>query len=86
MWLGGAGFYGYPYGYGWYGYAYGHPYGYAYSTVVLLQRPAAVAAAVPQGPVQWQYCRESQAFYPHVSECAAGWEVVTVAPAPVSKP
>ncbi len=49
--------------------------------------PAAPTAYIEQSAPQsssnwWYYCRESQAYYPYVSQCAGAWE--RVAPQPAS--
>jgi hypothetical protein len=34
----------------------------------------------------WYYCRESNAYYPYVGECPAGWQRVAPQPAQFSQP
>ena len=34
----------------------------------------------PQAANTWYYCAESQAYYPYVKQCAAGWQQVTPQP------
>ena len=73
--------YPYPYGYGYaYPYPYGgaYPYGGGYPPVAQALPPG--AQAMPQAAPQWYYCRDSQMFYPHVSECPSGWQAVPAVP------
>lgn len=69
---------------------YGYPYrAYAYPPVVVA--PAAPPVYIEQGTVQaapapsqsqgdWYYCAASQAYYPYVAECPAGWQRVPAQP------
>ena len=76
------GFYPAPY------YAYPAPV-YAYPPLVV--GPASPPVYVEQGPAQaeaapaqaqgdWYYCAASQAYYPYVGECPAGWQRVPAQP------
>jgi hypothetical protein len=38
------------------------------------------APAAPAGPDYWFFCRESNAYYPYVGQCASGWERVPAQP------
>ena len=42
---------------------------------------AQAAAGAPSAPA-WYYCDASQAYYPNVKECAAGWRPVAPQPSP----
>jgi hypothetical protein len=68
-----------------------YPPSYAYyPPTVVVPAPAsppvyieqnAPAAAAPSGPSQaagsyWYYCRDSQAYYPYVQQCASPWQQV----------
>lgn len=51
--------------------------------------PAPPVAAAPAGPPQdyWYFCREANAYYPYVQQCAGGWQqVVPQPPTPGSTP
>jgi hypothetical protein len=37
-------------------------------------------AAVPPASAYWHYCSSSQAYYPYVRECPAGWQQVPASP------
>ncbi len=60
-------------------YAYYPPY-YVAPVVVLQQPPVYVEQFQPPAPAYWYFCAESRAYYPHVRECASGWQ--RVAPQP----
>ncbi len=81
-WIGGPfwwpGFYGYPYPFGWSPWAYDYPYAYGYPGMVVLH--GASAQATPRSTAPWHYCADSQMFYPHVSECPSGWQIVPATP------
>ena len=82
---------GFGYGYGGY---YPSPYYYRpyytypsyYSEPVVIQQPPVYVeqnpppAAAPQSSNYWYFCADSRAYYPHVRECASGWQ--RVAPQP----
>jgi hypothetical protein len=82
--------YGSPYYYNRYPYAYG-AYPYYPQTVVV---PSGPTTYVEQDPVEtapppsapapaassWYYCRESNAYYPYVNQCAGPWERVSPRP------
>jgi hypothetical protein len=53
--------------------------------VYIEQAQAAPAPTAPAAPAAgyWYYCNESQAYYPHVNQCAGPWERVVPQP-PVS--
>lgn len=80
-------YYGYPYAYP-YGYPYAYPsYGYAPAVTGSYPSQAYVEQGVPQAaPAQaqaqgdWYYCAASNAYYPYVSECPAGWQRVPAQP------
>lgn len=77
----------------WYFYptpVYPYPDPYVPSTVVI-QTPAAPTAPVaPPAPVAqpapqvWYYCNESKGYYPYVSSCPSGWQVVPATPPDVT--
>jgi len=83
----------------WYPYAYPYPYPYPYpyayppySPPVVVQSPPPVyvqqeAPAAGSAPAQyWYYCQASQAYYPYVKECPAGWmQVVPQASPPAPR-
>lgn len=89
----GAPIYTSPYWYG--GYYRPYPY-YAYppTTVVVPAAPttyieqAPAVVTVPAAPAQtatlpagyWYYCQASNAYYPYVKECPAGWQQVSPQP------
>ncbi|HTY02883.1 MAG TPA: hypothetical protein VMC81_04055 [Rhodocyclaceae bacterium] len=62
-----------------------YPPSYYYPPVVVEQSPVyvqqqpVVEAAPPTS--YWYFCRASNAYYPYVKECAAGWEKVLAKPA-----
>ena len=69
-----------------------YPYYYPYPAAVSYPYPAAVSAAPPVyiergGDVAaadspyWYYCRDSDAYYPYVKQCAGSWERVPAQPA-----
>jgi hypothetical protein len=43
-----------------------------------------VAAPAPQQ--HWYYCQEPAGYYPHVAQCARGWQPVPVQPAQPAEP
>jgi hypothetical protein len=66
-------------------YWWGPPYyPYYYPPVVvadpLYAPPPAVQVPAPQS--YWYFCRESNTYYPYVSQCPGGWEQVTPQPPP----
>jgi len=71
---------------GYYGGYYSYPYGYpapAYSypsppTAYVDQGVLQAAPSQPQG--DWYYCASSNAYYPYVRECPAGWQRVPSVP------
>jgi hypothetical protein len=80
----------YPYYYPRYYYPpayYPGPYAYYPPTVVAPTAPPVYieqnpAASAPSAPSQasgayWYYCRDSQAYYPYVQQCASPWQQVT---------
>lgn len=44
------------------------------------QGPAHAEAAPAQAQGHWYYCAASQAYYPYVGECPAGWQRVPAQP------
>jgi hypothetical protein len=97
-WRGSVGFYfGGPWGWpGYYGGYYPRPYYYApyyYPAYTAYSRPpvyveqaqveAPPAQAQQLQPGYWYFCRESNAYYPYVQQCAGAWE--RVAPQPPSQ-
>ena len=45
--------------------------------------PVYIEQAMPQvNSNWWYYCREAQAYYPYVAQCAGAWERVAPQPAP----
>ena len=87
--------FGYGYGYGGYypSRYYYPPYYYPYSSyypepVAIQQQPPvyveqgqqSAPSAQPSVPAYWYYCADSRAYYPHVKQCASGWQ--RVAPQP----
>lgn len=58
----------------WYDYA---PYAPLSGPVQYIEQSADSAAGG-----EWLYCASSQAYFPHVSECAVGWERVIPPPPP----
>jgi len=49
---------------------------------VYVEQPA-VSAAVPTLDAGfWYYCKEAQAYYPYVKQCAGAWQKVAPQPAP----
>lgn len=73
--------------YSYYGprYSYYPPYSYYYPAPVVVQQPPVYVEQSPQ-PAQpapadyWYFCAESRAYYPHVRECASGWQRVSPQP------
>ncbi len=67
---------------------YYYPPVYVAPPVTYIERdPYAAPSSAPQGspaapamPQYWFFCRESNAYYPHVGQCAGGWERVTPQP------
>jgi hypothetical protein len=47
--------------------------------VYIEQNPAASAPSAPSqsSGAYWYYCRDSQAYYPYVQQCASPWQQVT---------
>ena len=68
-----------------YSYPYQNPDPYPYeSPMPIYVQPTYVQApqqamAVP-AMASWYFCRDSQAYYPYVQSCAAGWERVPATP------
>lgn len=59
---------------------------YAYPPVVLTPAapPVYIEQAAPapsQAQASWYYCAASNAYYPYVAECPAGWQAVPAQPA-----
>lgn len=52
---------------------------YSSSPPVYVEQGQAPAPAQAQ-PAYWYYCRESNAYYPHVEQCAGQWERVPPRP------
>lgn len=84
---------GFGYGYGYYPSRYYYPPYYSYPSyypepVVIQQQPPVYVeqgqqpapSAQPSAPTYWYYCADSRAYYPHVKQCASGWQ--RVAPQP----
>ncbi len=65
----------------WWGAPYYYPYYYPPVVVAdpLYVQPEPVVQ-VPAPPNYWYYCAQSNAYYPYVSECPAGWQQVTPQP------
>jgi hypothetical protein len=64
----------------------GPPYYPYYYPPVVVADPVYVQP-VPAPPNYWYYCRESNAYYPYVSQCPSGWEQVSPQPpAPAQAP
>jgi hypothetical protein len=85
----GAPFYGpgyYPppyYAYPAYGYpapAYGYPPAAVTPPAYVEQGVAQAAPAPAQRQGDWYYCADSNAYYPYVKECPAGWQRVPAQP------
>ncbi|HTP60491.1 MAG TPA: hypothetical protein VMJ14_00255 [Burkholderiales bacterium] len=78
------GYYGYGYGYPYYPYAYPYYPAY-YPPVAVPQQPTTyVEQPQQQQPAPtgyWYFCPASQAYYPYVKECSAGWQHVAPQPA-----
>jgi hypothetical protein len=69
----------------------GPPYYPYYYPPVVVADPVYVqpdpVVQVPAPPNYWYYCRESNAYYPYVSQCPSGWEQVSPQPpAPAQAP
>ena len=69
----------------------GPPYYYPYYPPVVVADPLysqpSPVVQVPSPQTYWYYCRESNSYYPYVSQCPGGWEQVTPQPpAPSSAP
>ena len=75
----------------WPGYYY-RPYYPSYYYPPVVVAPAAPPVYIEQGTPQaapapaqannwWYYCAESEAYYPYVKQCPAGWQRVTPQPA-----
>ena len=77
-----------PYYYG-YGPYYPSYYPSYYYPRAYVEQPVYVEQGQTQAPAQglqpgyWYFCRESNAYYPHVNQCAGRWE--QVAPQPPSQ-
>lgn len=76
-WVSYPNYYGYPY-------PYSNPYPYAAPAPVYGQRndtppPQAMYSPAPAVGT-WYFCRQSNAYYPYVKTCAAGWESVPAVP------
>jgi hypothetical protein len=69
--------YSYPAAYPYPAYAY-YPYQAAAPAYVEQAQPGPSAAAPAAG--YWYYCNESQAYYPHVQQCAGQWQRVPPQP------
>jgi hypothetical protein len=75
----------------WWGAPYYYPYYYPpVADPVYMQPSPAVQVPAPQ--TFWYFCRQSNMYYPYVSECPGGWEQVsprppgpTAAPAPAPR-
>src|SRR5882672_10643891 len=82
FYVGGPGYWGYPYPY--YPYYPAYPYPYYPAPVVVQQSPPVyterqdVAPANEQG--YWYYCAASRGYYPYVKECPGGWQKVSPTP------
>ncbi len=72
-----------------YQYSYPYPYQNPYPSPYEPPAPIYVQPAYVQPPQQamavpamasWYFCRDSQAYYPYVQSCAAGWERVPASP------
>ena len=79
-----APYYGYP-AYAYPAPVYGYPapaYGYpAASAQAYVEQGAVQAAPAPsQASGDWYYCAASQAYYPYVERCPAGWQRVPAQP------
>ncbi|HZW11594.1 MAG TPA: hypothetical protein VFF81_00190 [Noviherbaspirillum sp.] len=68
-------------------YYYPYTYSYSYPPVVVLPSPPVYIeqnAAPPlngqQGGNWWYYCPSSRAYYPYVTECPQGWQLVPPQP------
>lgn len=48
---------------------------------VYVEQPGASATVPTLEPGYWYYCRESQAYYPYVKQCAGSWQKVAPQPA-----
>lgn len=63
---------------------YYYPPYYVPPPVTYIERAPAPAPqtspSAPALPEYWFYCRESNAYYPYVGQCAGGWERVTPEP------
>jgi len=58
---------------------------YYYPPTVLAPAPVYVqpgTAQMPPPPAYWYFCRESNTYYPYVSQCPGGWQQVTPTPPP----
>ncbi len=61
------------------------PYYYPQAVVVPTEPPVYVEQGQAPAPAQtqsgyWYYCREANAYYPHVDQCAGQWERVPPRP------
>jgi hypothetical protein len=73
----------------WWGPPY-YPY-YPYDPPAVVVTQPSPVVQVPAPPMYWYYCRQSNAYYPYVADCASGWEQVSPqppapAPAPEAAP
>ena len=80
-WHGGRGGWWWVVGPGWYYYP--EPV-YPYPERVIVEREPVMTGPPPAQ--SWYYCRESDAYFPYVSSCAAGWEQVPATPPPPPPP
>lgn len=70
-----------------YPYSYQYPYPYPYQAPApvyvqpnYVQPPQQALAVAAPAPAAWYFCRNSQAYYPYVQTCAAGWERIPATP------
>jgi len=68
----------------------GPPYYYPYYPPVVVADPLYAqpnpVVQVPAPQTYWYYCRESNSYYPYVSQCPSGWEQVAPQPPAPSAP
>jgi len=43
-------------------------------------------SVAPPGAPVWYYCDDPQGYYPHVTSCARGWQLVPATPPPLPPP
>jgi hypothetical protein len=59
-------------------------YPYYYPPPVVVADPVYMqpnpGVQVPAPPTYWYYCRQSNTYYPYVSNCPSGWEQVAPQP------